>query len=969
MIAALPERLDANTRLAELPVSEFHATATTSTVELLETFENDPALPGAIVLQDGELQAVISRSRLLEYISRPFWRDVGHRRSVGEFLDHFNLREFLLLPAATRVHDAASLALVRNEAQIYEPVVVQFEPGRWGLIDIRLLMRAQTRIFRGQIDGHQQLVESTRMAEAKYRSIFENSIEGIFQTTPEGQYLSVNPALARIYGYDSPEALIASITDIKCQLYVDPRRRQEFAEIMHRHGTVSGFESEIYRRDQSIIWISENARAVRNAFGAIQYYEGSVEDITSRKQAEELHRQKEAAEAASRAKSEFLANMSHEIRTPLNGVIGMIDLLSGTSIDAQQQRYLRVARASADALLSLINDVLDFSKIEAGKLELDDVDFDLHALVEDISEMFAQRVEQQGLELAVVIEPVVPTLVRGDPDRLRQVLVNLVNNAVKFTERGEVVVRVRLESEDAESAVIAMSVADTGIGIPADRLDRLFKSFSQVDSSTTRKYGGTGLGLAVCKQLVELQGGAIDVESQPGCGSTFRFTVRLKKQPAAVGRPAPSHDLHGLRVLIVDDNATNREILSQQMAGWRFAHAGAENAAVALAMLSQAVAAGEPFRLAILDMQMPEMDGLELVAQIKQRPELRGTLLMMLTSMGESMPAQRLQSLGLVGYLTKPVRQSRLFDAIVNACSNPNAGSAERMDDHCPPQGAATVDSDKRPVASGRRILLAEDNEVNQLVASAILRRLGFACEIVSNGRLALEAVQRGGFDLVLMDCQMPDLDGFEATGLIRQWEQQSGRPRLPIVALTANAVKGDRQRCLDAGMDGYVSKPIDTPQLIETIQALLEGDDVNRAAAANEADGGDPQPSQPDTIDSLSMIERCLGDIEFCQQLLSRFTEQASERERQIDAAAQAGNWPALAAEAHALKGAAANLSAQPLRDAAQVLERLSTEGDTAAVPAALQRLRREIQRFEEELPATLTHLQSASPSFAGET
>ena len=996
MIATLPDKLDANTRLAELPVSEFLVTTHASTIELLESFENDPALAGAIVLEAGALKAVISRGRLLEYMSRPFWRDVYHRRGVGEFLEQLNLTEFLLLPAATRVHDAASLALVRDEAQIYEPVVVQFEPGRWGLIDIRLLMRAQTRIFRGQVDGHRQLVESTRLAEAKYRSIFENSIEGIFQTTPEGQYISVNPALARIYGYDSPEDLIASITDIKCQLYVDPHRRQQFAEIMHRQGTVSGFESEIYRRDQSIIWISENARAVRNAFGAIQYYEGSVEDITSRKQAEDLHRQKEAAEAASRAKSEFLANMSHEIRTPLNGVIGMIDLLTGTSVNAQQQRYLRVARTSADALLSLINDVLDFSKIEAGKLELDEIDFDLHALVEDISEMFAQHVAEKGLELAVAIDPAVPTLMRGDPDRLRQVLVNLVSNAVKFTDEGEVVVRVRLESEDAETAVVALSVTDTGIGIPPERLDRLFKSFSQVDASTTRKFGGTGLGLAVCKQLVELQGGAIGVDSQPGRGSSFRFTLRLKKQLAAVRNAPRPHDLQDLRVLIVDDNATNREILCQQMTGWRFTHAAAENAAVALEMLHQAAVAGKPFRLAILDMQMPEMDGLQLAAQIRQRPELRDTLLVMLTSMGELMSAECMQAHGLISYLTKPVRQSRLFDAIVDACSRASDEHVGLLTEVCPPQPASALESTERIAPGSRRILLAEDNEVNQLVAAAILTRRGLGCDIVANGRSALEAIQRVHYDLILMDCQMPEMDGFEATRQIRQWEQQAGRRRLPIVAVTANAVKGDRQRCLEAGMDGYVTKPIDSLHLIETIETLLTDNDANRVSAAPSCDpprlaspssdsadehgalevprnsgpvsrDGDEPLVPPAAIDSLSLLERCLGDIDFCQQLLSGFTDRATEHQRQIDAACQAANWPALAAQAHALKGAAANLSAEPLREAAHVLEQLGKEGDAAAVPPAMSRLRREIQRFEQELPTTLTQLQSAAPDLAG--
>jgi Amt family ammonium transporter len=979
MIATLPDKLDSNTRLAELPVSNVSVHSDTQTSELQATFENDASVPGIIVQNGAALVGIVSRSWFLEQMNRPFWRDVFFRRPVRDCLDQIKSKQLLLLPAATRVHDAASLALVRDESQIYDPLTVQFEPGRWGLIDIRLLMRAQTRILRGQIEAHRKLVESTRVAEAKYRGIFENAVEGIFQSTPHGRYLSVNPALARMYGYRSPEDLINSITEIQSQLYVDPRRRSQFAEIMHRDGVVTGFESEVYHHDGRTIWISENARAVRSAAGSIQYYEGSAEDITGRKQAEELRREKEAAEAANRAKSEFLANMSHEIRTPLNGVIGMLELLSATAADPQQQRYLRVARTSSDALLGVINDILDFSKIEAGQLELDQVDFDLGGLVEDVSEMFAQRVQAKGLELACSIDADVPAAVCGDPDRLRQVLVNLTNNAVKFTDRGEVVIRVRLAEQTADEIVVQFSVNDTGIGIPADRLDRLFKSFSQVDPSATRKYGGTGLGLAVCKQLVELQGGTVGVTSVSGTGSTFHFTVRLKKQPVASERSPPPLGLDGMRFLIVDDNATNREILAAEFTAWQFDFALAANGAEALRLMEEAATTERPFRLAIIDMQMPEMDGLQLATAIKARPALRETVLVMLTSMAEPMSPERLATHGLSGYLTKPVRQSRLFDAVLDA-----AAAAQR------PMALAELarwpsntPNFKTP-ESDRRILLAEDNEVNQLVAAAILNRMGYGCDIVTNGRAAVEAVTGNQYDLVLMDCQMPDMDGFEATRAIRELEQERAGEsrRLPIVAVTANAVKGDLERCLAAGMDGYVTKPIDTLKLIDTIENLLSaaqdvapcgvappeaagrgspiiaaGDRSRVTADAESADGTVEHATALIHLESL--LERCLGDAGFCREVLLEFVARAGDSRRALADAATTGG-KGLSRAAHALKGAAANLSAQRLCHAAGQLERIAIDGMQPAVSAAMTDVEHEFQSFLQAIPRAIESLKT---------
>jgi Amt family ammonium transporter len=843
-----------------------------------------------------------------------------------------------------------------------------------------------------EIASRERAVAALRSAEEKYRSIFENAVEGIFQTSPDGGYLDVNPSLARIYGYDSPDELVNRVNDIERQLYVDPDRRAAFVRIMQQNDTVTNFESEIYRKGGDTIWISENARAVRDGNGTLLYYEGTVEEITERKNSEELYRQKEAAVAASQAKSEFLANMSHEIRTPLNGVIGMLELLSGTALNVQQQRYARVAKTSADALLSLINDILDFSKIEAGKLDLDTVDFDLHLLLEDMTEMFAQRVEAKRLELALHILPDVPAVVHGDPDRLRQVLVNLINNAIKFTERGEVVIRAWVECDLDDDALVRFSVTDTGIGIPRDRMHRLFKSFSQVDTSTTRKYGGTGLGLAVSQRLVELMGGMIGVESEAGKGSTFSFNARLGRRPDTCRRGQPLSSLTGLRVLGVDDNATNLEILESVLAGWGFDYETAADGPTAIDKMQGAAAAGRPFDLAILDMQMPEMNGVQLAQCIKQSPDLNKTVLLILTSLGQHLSAEEMRSIGLSGYLTKPLRQSRLFDAIVDA----TAGDVRIPSALVPPRDE---EGEKRKRLKAARILLAEDNEVNQIVAYEILARAGCHCDIVNNGREAFEAVKSREYDVVLMDCQMPQMDGFEATRAIRAFE--ANRPldaatvpptaapskpkRTTIIALTANAVKGDRERCLRAGMDGYVTKPINPTDLLDTICGLLQHGPGLAMSATDSADAvtdgatfvltkpisaaasrpagatdtlarvaqdsfpvlGDDCPFELDTL-----LERCLGDAGFCRKILEKFNGRADEQLGQIQAAAAAHNAPELKLRAHALKGAAANLSASALKGQAAQLEQLATGEDWDRMLALVEDLAQEVARCQRHIP-----------------
>ena len=866
-------------------------------------------LPVSVFRKNLDGRIVFGNRRYCEILGRP----------LGELLGK---TDFDLFPPELAEKYRKDDASVLATGEGWEDVEEHRKPDG-EMIHVHVL-KTPVRDAEGNTTGIQGMfwdVTARKQAEAALQqeryllhSLMDNLPHNIYFKDGESRFTRINKALADNFGLgDASEAI--GKTDL--DFFTDEHAREAMAderEIIRTGRPVLDKEEQETWTNGHDSWVSTTKMPLYSEEGDVVGTFGISRDITEQKRAAEaLHVAKESAEAANRAKSDFLANMSHEIRTPMNAIIGMTELVLDTPLTDSQQDYLRMVRESGDALLALINDILDFSKIEAGKLELESVPFDLRESLGDTMKSLAMRAHSKGLELACEIRPEVPDRLVGDPGRLRQIVVNLVGNAVKFTDAGEVVLTVGHESRSDGEVVLHFAVSDTGIGIPEDKAAQIFDAFEQADATTTRRFGGTGLGLAISSRLVESMGGQISVESRVGQGSTFHFTARF---PVATGdaptgptrRPAVIRDTP---VLIVDDNATNRRILREMLSNWGMRPTTAESVREALPLLRGAHQAGEPYALVLTDANMPDVDGFTLAKEIKEDPMLGSTVIMMLSSGDRRGDVTRCEGLGLAAYLLKPVKQSELFDAIVLALG------VSEVEDDSSYKAAIEEIAQTGPL----KVLLAEDSLVNQRLAVGLLEKHGHTVVVARQGREAVATLQSQSFDVVLMDVQMPEMDGFEATAAIRDQEKRTGR-HVPIVAMTAHAMKGDRERCLAAGMDRYVSKPIRAGQLFQVIESVLA---VHEQTPATP----DSTPTDKSVVNWSAALEGTEGDRDLLLLTVEAFLEESPRLLVTIRGAIAENATAELETAAHALKSTLLFLGADTASDAAAQLEEMARAGN----------------------------------------
>jgi PAS domain S-box-containing protein len=772
--------------------------------------------------------------------------------------------------------------------------------------------------------------ESRRQSFELLTLLLDSIPEGVYGIDLQGNCTFCNPSCVRLLGFQDAADLLG-------------KNMHNLIHHTRPDGTAYPLEQcHIYEAfrcgrgthvDDEVMWCPDGSSFPAEYWSHPMLRDGKIMgtvvtfvNITERKRAESvLHNARQAAEAASRAKSEFLANMSHEIRTPLNGVIGMTDLALDSHPEAQQREYLEIIKSSADSLLTVINDILDFSKIEAGKMDLDVTDFNLRNCLEEALRPMALRADEKGVELLCDIAPNVPEIVQGDPARLRQVVLNLVGNAIKFTPAGEVAVRLRIEDGDNDTGTVHFTVLDTGIGIALEKREAIFSPFTQADTSTTRKYGGTGLGLTISGRLVSMMGGRIWVESEVGQGSQFHFTMQLKavaNQPAS-GSPVAWERLRGTRVLIVDDNATNRRILRGLLEGWGMRASEVESGQQAVTGLLSARTAGDPHQLILTDMHMPNMDGFGLIEKIRNIPAISTTAIMMLTSAGHRDDVRRCTELGITSYLLKPIRKWELLAAMVKALGDGESSAQPIL---------IALPKPETP-EQALRILLAEDSKVNQTVAIRTLEKMGHSVMVANNGCEALALLADYSFDLLLMDVQMPEMDGLTATKKIRDAERQ-GRPHTPIIALTAHAMKGDRERCLEGGMDGYVSKPILREELQEAISQVIKSRSHSGRIVTNEAKREKASSENSLGWDARLLLKRLGGDENLLSEVLVIFLGETPKKIEELGQAILRRDLEIIERIAHTLKGEVGYLGIPGASEKARGLEAMGRTNDLEHAP-----------------------------------
>ena len=872
------------------------------------------------------------------------------------------------------------------------PIYAAIWDGRTHHADDDVFWRSDGSSFRVEYfsnpmrDGHEALIGSVvtfnditerRRVETELK-LEKQFLETLNLNTPvsitvldeEGDIVSSNPAFERMFGY-APSEIIGKNLDSLISTEETIQDASAYTR-QARGGPVHAF-GQRRRKDGRLVNVELFGVPVplaeeKNGILAIYH------DIT------ELENARKEAEQSNRTKGEFLANMSHEIRTPMNGVMGMLELALDTTLTSEQRDYLQTSLQSAEALLTLLNDILDFSKMEAGRLDLDSINFSLRNAVEDVASTLAKRAQDKGLEMACLIDPDLTSDLRGDPGRLRQILVNLVGNAIKFTHQGEIVIHAAPIEETESLVVVHFAVQDTGIGIPPERQAAVFDRFTQADGSTTRKYGGTGLGLTISRQLVEAMGGKIGVESTAGSGSTFWFDLKFEKQAREKRGTAPltlgPANLTQARVLVVDDNQTNRMILTKNVEALGSRVDVVPSGAKALEVLRNAHRAGDPYHVVLLDMQMPGMDGEQTARAIKSDPALKDIKILILTSMGQRGDAVRLEALGCSGYLLKPVKQQMLFDAIIAVL-----GREEEP-------GLITRHTLSEQRKFDLRILLAEDNPINQKLAVVLLQKAGYSVDAVETGAQALEKVQANHYNAVLMDVQMPEMDGLEATHRIREWEQDTGR-HIPIIAMTAHAMQGDRERCLEAGMDDYLTKPLQPKVLFSALERWTHPTDLSTETSESLQDYssqesafsvdvdedlfGESAPIAPRATKEAAPVLQTIsptdalpvnfesalyhfdGDRDFMMQMFKQYKDQLYKSVDEIHAALQDRDVNRLARLAHNLKGVSLNFSANALANITLNLEEICKREDLTGAPLLVAQLDVEARRVEEFLTTNL--------------